>query len=99
MASPDRLVIAAAASTVEDPLCRAALGRNALTIVLDAPLDEILERASTGDHRRPIDRAELEELVDRRVPLFNEIADMMVSATKTRADMVDEIVTFIAPEE
>lgn len=99
LASPERLVITAAASTVEDPMCRAALGRNAMTIVLDAPLDEILDRASAGSHRRSIDRSELERLVDRRLPFFNEVADMMVSATGTRSDMVNEIVAFIAPAE
>lgn len=91
LASPNRLVIAAAASTVEDAMCRAALGRTALSIVLEAPLDLIADRSSTGSHRRAIARADLEELAARRDPLFHEVADAMVSGTQPGSKVVADI--------
>jgi shikimate kinase len=91
LAAPDRLVISAAASTIEDPMCRAAMGRTAVTVVLEAPLDVLVERSPAGSHRREIDRTELEELANRRDPLFHEVADVVVSATQSPSDIVAEI--------
>jgi shikimate kinase len=91
LASPDRLVISAAASTIEDPMCRAAMGRTAVTVVLEAPLDVLVERSPTGSHRREIDRTELEELANQRDPLFHEVADVVVSATQSPSDIVVQI--------
>ncbi len=96
LASPGRLVISAAASTVEDPMCRAALGRVAVTVVVDAPIDVILERSTAGSHRRDIDRAQLEQLVRQRDPLFHEVADMIVSAAQEPSAVVEEILAFLA---
>lgn len=77
-------------------MCRAALGRTAVTIVLEAPIDVILERSSAGSHRRDIDRTTLERLADRRDPLFHEVADMLVSADQEPSAVVEEILAFLA---
>ena len=97
LAAKEPHVITAAAATVEDPMCRAALGRTAVTIVLTAPLDTVIERISKGGHRRSMDRAELEEISNRREPLFNEIADMIVDVDRPAAGVVEEILAFVEP--
>lgn len=74
-------VIAAAASVVEDPAVRMALANRAYTVVLSAQLDVIEARAATGRHRRTMPRPELEELMARRAPLFDEVADLTLDAT------------------
>ncbi|MBT8241749.1 MAG: shikimate kinase [Acidimicrobiia bacterium] len=95
LASPDALVVASAASTIEDPMCRAAMGRTAVTVVLEAPLGVLVDRSTAGSHRRHIDRTELEELADRRDPLFHEVADIVVSADQPRPDIVTQIVDYL----
>ncbi len=73
-------VISAAGWVVEDPWCRGALARRAVTIVLAASTDRLAERIATGSHRRAIDRAELAVQQDRRGPLFAEVAEAVVDA-------------------
>jgi shikimate kinase len=96
LASPDRLVISAAASTVEDPMCRAALGRTAVTVVLEATVDVVLGRSAAGSHRRDIDRITLDQLADRRDPLFHEVADMIVDATQQPSDVIEKTLSFLS---
>ncbi|NNE96948.1 MAG: AAA family ATPase [Acidimicrobiales bacterium] len=95
LASPQQQVITAAASTVEDPLCRATMGHTAVTVVLTAPLDTVIERMRDGRHRRSIDRAELERIASRRDPLFNEVADMIVAVDRPADEVADDIVLFL----
>ena len=84
-------IICAAASVVEDPACRAALANRANVVVLEADVDEIVARASTGDHRRPIPRDDVAQLAERRAPLFAEVADLTLDATRPTEDLTSEI--------
>lgn len=85
------LVISAAAWVVEDERCREAMDRRARTVVLTAPVDELLARIPTGDHRRAMDRSELEALMDRRRSAFEAVADLTLEATVSPADLVTQI--------
>ena len=84
-------IIAAAGWVVEDPRCREALARRATAVVLDAPAEALAARISTGDHRRPMDRSELESLLARREPLFDAVADLRLDATSPTPDLVTAI--------
>ncbi|GGL41962.1 shikimate kinase [Planomonospora parontospora subsp. antibiotica] len=71
-------VIAAAASVVEDPACRAALA-SALVVWLDAPAEVLAERMLSGGHR-PHFEPDLDVMLAkqraRRGPFFAEVADL-----------------------
>lgn len=84
-------VISAAASVVEDARCREALARRAFVTVLELPLDALPERIAAGDHRREIDPQAMRDLAKRRSPLFQEVADMVVSAELSTDEIVADI--------
>jgi shikimate kinase len=90
-AVPD--VVAAAASVVDDPACRAALGP-ALVVLLTAPPEVLAARmaAEAGDWRRslgPDPVAGVAELDRRREPEFAAVADVVVdTAGRTPAEVV-----------
>lgn len=90
-------VIAAAASVVDGARCRQALGRRAVVVILEAPVELVLERMATGSHRRPMARAELEALAARRAPLFAEVADLSLDATAPPAELAAAIVAAVHP--
>lgn len=79
--SGPRRVIAAAASTVEDPRVRAAL-RDAFVVWLDAPDEVLAERMRSSDHRPGFAPAEMRA---RREPYFREVADLTLSAPPEEA--------------
>jgi shikimate kinase len=95
LASDQPLVISAAAWVVEDVRCREALARRARVVVLKAPTDEVLRRIAAGDHRRAMDRRELEALAVRRRPLFDLVADTTVDAVGPVEDVAAEILRFL----
>ena len=73
-------VIAAAASTVEDPASRAALHR-AFVVFLDGPPAVLAERMLSSPHRphfQPDLVAMLTEQRERRLPWLREVADVTV---------------------
>ena len=92
LAEPGPSVVAAAAWVVEDARCREALARRAVTVVLTAPTEVVLHRIPAGGHRRPIDDRELAALAERRQPLFDEVADITIDATRSPADIASEVV-------
>ena len=72
----------AAASTIEDARCRAALG-DAFVIWLKAAPPVLATRAQSSRHR-PLDTdavAQLEAQARRRAPLFAAVADQVVDVT------------------
>jgi shikimate kinase len=74
-------VIAAAASTIDDPRCRAALADDPFVVWLDAPLPVLAERMDSGSHRpqfQPDRLAMLEEQYGRRAGWFRAVADLIV---------------------
>ncbi|GHH70245.1 shikimate kinase [Streptosporangium violaceochromogenes] len=78
-------VIAAAASVVDAPANRAALGP-ALVIWLDAPASVLAERMRSGEHR-PHFEPDLEAMLvrqhARRGALFAEVADLVFDVSAT----------------
>jgi shikimate kinase len=83
-------VIAAAASTVEDPACREALAP-AFVVWLDAPPHVLADRMRGGSHRPHYD-PDLEKMVadqyQRRARWFREVADLTVDVTSPTPDQV-----------
>jgi shikimate kinase len=70
-------VIAAAASTVEDPRVRDAL-RPVFTVWVDAPDDVLARRMRSGDHRPDFAPAAMRA---RREPYFREVATLRLDVT------------------
>lgn len=97
LADEGPLVIAAAASVVEDARCRQALGRRAVVVVLEAGIDAVMTRMGVGGHRRPMSRDELVRLAQRRAPLFSEVADLTLDATRSPAELAAAIVEAVRP--
>jgi shikimate kinase len=96
LASAEPLVISVAGWVIESALCRAALTRRAFVVLLDLPLDEIVARASTGSHRRPIDAGELQAIAERRLPLFRVLADLIVDARNVPSTIVDQVLVAVS---
>jgi shikimate kinase len=92
LATPEPLVIAAAGWVIEDPHCRAAMQRRAHTVVLRIDVDEMIDRAATGDHRRPINRDEYLAQAARRNPLFDQVAAAWFDVDRPTDDLVNDIV-------
>lgn len=88
-------VVSAAASVVEDAWCRTALAARATTVVLTAPVDELIRRAATGAHRRPMAADELTALMARRQPLFDAVADLTVDAREPADDVAAAILAHL----
>ena len=74
-------VVAAAAFVVEVPECRQALAERALVVWLDARPEELVARQHVGGHRPQYDPdllAMLRGMDERRRPLFEQVADVVV---------------------
>lgn len=100
LADPTPSVVSAAASVVDDPRCRAALGPAAV-VVLTAPPDVLARRmaadraAAEGGWRRPLgpdETAAIAALDRRRAPAFAEVADVVVETAGRTADEVVALV-------
>lgn len=77
------VVVAAAASTVEVPRCRAALA-DAFVLWLDAPPEVLAERFGADDYRPRFGSDPLELLRRQdpvRRPLFTQVADVVLDAS------------------
>jgi shikimate kinase len=92
------VVVAAAASTVEDPAVRAAI-EPAYVVYLDAPPEVLAERMESGAHRprfQPDLVRMLTEQRARRLPYFKEVADLIVdTAACPPQEAAEEIVTML----
>lgn len=93
LAASEPTVISAAAWVVEDERCRTALERRARVVVLDLPLEHLPERIATGDHRREIDIEAMAILAQRRDPLFEQVADLRLSALQPTEELVATLVS------
>ncbi|MCK2212621.1 shikimate kinase [Actinomadura sp. ATCC 31491] len=88
LATGEPEVIAAAASTVEDPEVRRAL-REAFVVWVDADDAVLAERMKSGDHRPGFDPKAMRA---RREPYFAEIADLRCDVGVRRPEEVrDEV--------
>ncbi|TMR95966.1 shikimate kinase [Nonomuraea basaltis] len=81
-------VIAAAASTIEDPRVRAAL-REAFVVWVDAADEVLAERMRSSDHRPDFDPAAMRA---RREPYFREVADLVCDVGVMRPEQVRDAV-------
>ncbi|MGI9623022.1 MAG: shikimate kinase [Acidimicrobiales bacterium] len=91
----DASVISAAGSVVERSECRAALNDAATVVLLEIDLATLLDRMSTGSHRRPIDSGEIEKLLERRAAWFGDVADLSLDATEPTSQLVAKIVSAV----
>lgn len=92
LASTTQSVITAAASVVENEAVRAALKRRATVAWLRGDLEETLRRQRLGTHRRTMSLDELQQLEQRRAPLFAEVSDIELDAnlpTPALVELVD----------
>lgn len=92
LAHPEPLVISAAGWVVEHEPCRVALARRAFTVVLEVPIDALIERIASGSHRRAISREELIDIQGRRRGWYDEIADLVLDAREPTEHLVSRIV-------
>ncbi len=91
LASEEPTIITAAASTVDDELCRNAMARRAFVVVLQAPVDVLLRRAAEGAHRRSVDPVEFAALAARRAEPLAEVADLDVDTESPVVDIAAAI--------
>lgn len=86
---PSTAVITAAASTIDDPACRAALG-DAFVVWLCGDPEVLATRAATSRHRPLDDDAvrQLREQAQRRSPLFAAAADVVVDTADKTPDEI-----------
>ncbi len=85
-------IIAAAGWVVESALCRHGLDRRACVVYLKLPLDRLADRIEAGTHRRTIAPDELAAIDERRRPLFERVADMVVDGRLPVPEVVDAVV-------
>jgi shikimate kinase len=76
---PGGFVVTPAASTVEDSALRLRLREEAFVVWLDLPIPILVERMGSGDHRRAMPEEELRRVLDRRGPLYAEMADLVIT--------------------
>ena len=93
LADPGETVIAAAASVVEDPLCRQVLSRTRLVVGLTLDTHTLLDRIGDADHRRLISVTDLNGLAERRRPLLDEVCHLVLDADRGTAALRNDIVT------
>ena len=98
---PGTTVISAAASTLDDPACRAALREpQHLVVWLDASPAALATRLEPDDHRPAIgpDVAEvLARQAIQRTPALREVADLTLDATLPPRELVQAIRTHADP--
>ena len=85
-------MIAAAASTIDDAACRAALRQpDVRTVWLDGTPAVLASRQRPGDHR-PEFGPNLEEIIrkqrERRLAAFTSVADDIIDAGQTRPKQI-----------
>ncbi len=76
---PEPAVIGVPASAVDDAATRSALARLATCIWLTAPTQRLAERLERQDHRRPLDAADLDELLAAREGHYASLARLVVA--------------------
>jgi shikimate kinase len=88
-------IVSAAGSVVESERGRALLAGRATVVWLDVPVDELVARMASDTHRRPLDRAAAEALLERRRAALSGVADLRLDARAPTDELVAEIVAFL----
>ena len=90
----DRIVLATGGGAVIDPANRRALAGRGVVVYLQTSVEQQLARTRHARHRPLLSVADpvrvLEELLDQRVPLYAETADLTVSTDGRRVGAVAE---------
>jgi len=89
---PRHAVVATGGGTFADPMNRAAINRDGVSVWLDVPLDRAVARVPT-DGRRPLaaNRAEFERLFEARLSAYR-LADIRLDAARASVEeLVDEL--------
>lgn len=92
LADPAPSVISAAASTVDSPECVEMLKGRLHVCWVDVPVSAIAARAGIGDHRRPMDTAELHNRWERRRRVFESIARIRTDGTESVDAQVSTVI-------
>ena len=93
---PRHLIVATGGGTFADPVNRAAINRDGVSVWLDAPLDRIIDRLPV-DGRRPLaaDRTELERLYHARRAAY-ALAHVRLDAGRASVDaLVEQLVDWL----
>jgi shikimate kinase len=90
------VVVATGGGTFVDPLNRAAINRDGLSVWLDVPLDRLIARVPI-DGRRPLaaDRAEFERLYTARRPAYEQALHRIESGRAGVEGVVEELVDWL----
>jgi shikimate kinase len=90
----DGVVIATGGGAVIHPDNRRALAERGMVVYLETSIDQQLERTRHGKHRPLLNdtdpKMKLSELMEERVLLYREIADLTVSTDGRRVQLVAE---------
>ena len=84
-------VVCAAASTIDDDRCRAAIASSTLVVWLDAPIDVLARRAHSGPHRRTQTPQAASASLEARQRYFAAVADLRLDATARTEELVESI--------
>ena len=93
---PRHLVVATGGGTFVDPMNRAAINRDGVSVWLDAPLDRVIDRLPV-DGRRPLaaDRTEFERLYNVRRAAYT-LAHVRLDAGRASVDaLVEQLVDWL----
>jgi len=87
-------VVACGAGSVLDSENRALMQTTGTVVFLDVPLDELAVRIPMDDETRPLleDEGALEMLFEERIPIYQDIADVVVEASGTVPSVVASVV-------
>ena len=96
LGSTQPCIVSGAAWIVESPRCREAIQRTATAVWLRLSFEDLRTRMDQGTHRRELPNDELRHLIARREPLLLDLADIVIEATSTPIDIVNELVRSIA---
>ncbi len=97
----DGVVLATGGGAVLDPQSRSRLGGRGFVVYLYASVDQQHERTSKGRERPLLESGDrrqiLEDLLDRRDPLYREVSDLVVDTDGRRVKAVaNEIIDHIS---
>lgn len=95
LAPKKKSVITAAASVIENGIVCHALTRRATVVWLRGDIDETLRRQRLGSHRRVMHRDELVALEKRRLPMFQQVADLELDASQSPIELTTAIEEFL----
>jgi shikimate kinase len=94
--STRHVVVATGGGTFVDPLNRAAINHDGVSVWLDAPLDRVIARIPV-DGRRPLaaDRAELERLYQSRRVAYEHAHVRLDAGRASVAALVEQLVDWL----